>query len=134
MPSIEPLKDWTGWREGGYWDESARISTTFVRDSHPDTEAAIRRAFRDGSMKQHVDDVNALQRVEYKINVAMLPVVDRFAGKAGKKIHRLLVAEDVAIAKMLGAAGEFFIPMNCDFRGWVCGVFHLSARRSDSRR
>src|SRR5262249_5896436 len=63
VPAIEPLQDWTGWRVGGYWDDSTRVSTTFVRDWHPATKTAITRAFRDGSMKHHVDGVNALQRV-----------------------------------------------------------------------
>src|SRR5262249_30102423 len=45
LPAAEPLRDWTGWRAGGYWDDSTRISATYVRDSHPATERAIKRAF-----------------------------------------------------------------------------------------
>src|SRR5262249_37484130 len=109
-------------------------STTFVRDSHPDTEAAVRRAFRDGTMQQHVDGVNGLQRVEYRINAAMLPVVLRFAGEGGKKVSGLLVAEDVAIAGRFNQYEKFYIPMNCDFRGRVYGVPHFNFQREDHVR
>jgi Autographiviridae RNA polymerase len=86
-PSTERLHDWTGWRTGGYWNESSPISATFVRDYNPDTEKAVRRAFRDGSMKEHVDGVNALQRVGWTINRKMLPVVKQFAGEKRSTIH-----------------------------------------------
>src|SRR5262249_1998669 len=121
LPTTEPLEGWTGWRAGGYWDDGTRISATFVRDSHPATEQAIRRAFRNRSMKQHVDGVNALQRVAWAINTAMLPVVEHFAGEVGKRISKFLVARDIATANVLGGK-KFYVPMNCDFRGRVYGI------------
>jgi DNA-directed RNA polymerase len=133
LPAIEPLQDWTGWRAGGYWDDSTRISATFVRDSHPATETAIKRAFRDGSMKQHVDGVNALQRVAWAINTAMLPVVEHFAGEVGKRVSKLLVAQDIATAKHIGEE-QFYVPMNCDFRGRVYGIPHFNFQREDHVR
>jgi DNA-directed RNA polymerase len=133
LPAREPLKDWTGWRAGGYWDDSTRISTTFVRDSHPATETAVKRAFRDGSMKQHVDGVNALQRVAWAINAAMVPVVEHFAGEVGKRVSKLLVAQDIATAKYIGG-NTFYVPMNCDFRGRVYAVPHFNFLREDHVR
>jgi DNA-directed RNA polymerase len=133
LPTTEPLQDWISWRAGGYWDDGTRISATFVRDSHPATEIAIRRAFRDGSMGQHVDGVNALQRVAWAINAAMLPVVEQFAGKVGKKVSKLLVAHDIATANVLRGK-KFYVPMNCDFRGRVYGVPHFNFQREDHVR
>src|SRR5262249_21479425 len=75
LPLLAPPPDWKGWRT----HYERRISATFVRDSHPDTVAEIKAAFADGSMKQHVDGVNAIQRVPFVINEAMLPVVRAFA-------------------------------------------------------
>jgi DNA-directed RNA polymerase len=136
LPSTEPVADWTEWRSGIYYGDSAHISTTFVRDHHPETEAAVTRAFLDGSMKQHVDAVNALQRVGWKIDTKMIPVVERFAGElggVGKKIDKLLVAEDVATAKRLGDE-TFYVATNCDFRGRVYGISHFNFQREDHVR
>jgi DNA-directed RNA polymerase len=133
LPATEPLRDWTGWRAGGYWDDGTRISAAFARDSHPATEKAIRRAFRNGGMKQHVNGVNALQRVAWTINTAMLPVVERFAGEVGKNVSKLLVAQDIATANVL-AGQRFYVPMNCDFRGRVYGIPHFNFQREDHVR
>jgi DNA-dependent RNA polymerase len=132
-PATEPLQDWTDWRTGGYWSDTTRISASFVRDSHPATETAIRRAFWDGSMKQHVDGVTVLQRVPWTINAAMLPVVEKFAGKVGKKVSERQVVQDVAAAKDYGAK-TFYVPMNCDFRGRVFGIPHFNFQREDHVR
>src|SRR5262249_39530550 len=136
LPAAEPLRDWTGWRAGGYWDDSTRISASFVRDSDPATATAIKRAFRDGTMNEHVNGVNALQRVAWAINTAMLPVVENFAGevgKVGKRVSNLLVAQDIATANVLGGK-TFYVPMNCDFRGRVYGVAHFNFLREDHVR
>jgi DNA-directed RNA polymerase, mitochondrial len=147
LPTTEPPQDWTDWRCGGYWDNGTRISATFVRDSHPDTVKAISRAFRAGSMKEHVDGVNALQRVGWTINARMLPVVERFAGEirkkvsehlpgpggVGKKVSESQVAKDVATARRLGPK-TFYIPISCDKRGRVYGVPHFNFQREDHVR
>jgi DNA-directed RNA polymerase len=86
-PSIEPLHPWTGWRTGGYWNKSTPISATFVRDYNPDTKEAVESAFRDGSMSEHVDGVNALQSVGWTINQPMLRVVRQFAGEKRSDIR-----------------------------------------------
>src|SRR5262249_42974810 len=131
QPATESLEDWADWREGGYWDSTTRISTTFVRDSHPASVAAFRRAFHDESMKAHVAGVNSIQRVPYAINAAMLHVVERVVGKVGKKkVNEFLVAQDIATAKYIGAE-TFYVPMNCDKRGRVYGVPHFNFARED---
>jgi DNA-directed RNA polymerase, mitochondrial len=131
LPSTEPLRDWTDWRKGGYWDDNTRISAPFVRDSHPATEKAIRRAFKEGV--PHIKGVNALQRVGWMINQAMLPVVSKFAGKIGKQVSDLQRNEDVATATRLGDF-PFFVPMNCDKRGRVYGIPHFNFQREDHVR
>jgi hypothetical protein len=90
IPSTAPIHDWTGWRSGGYWDDGSRISATFVRDAHPETERTFRRIFRDGG-REHIDGTNILQRVYCKINSKMIPVVDRYAGEIGRSRCPVLV-------------------------------------------
>jgi DNA-directed RNA polymerase, mitochondrial len=137
LPTTEPLQDWTGWRSGGYWDDGTRISATFVRDSHPDMKKAIKRAFGKGV--PHIEGVNALQRVGWRINQAMLPVVREFAGKSdafgciGKRVSDLQRTEDIATAERLGDK-TFRIPMNCDKRGRVYGIPHFNFQREDHVR
>jgi DNA-directed RNA polymerase len=133
LPSKEPLNDWTGWRAGGYWDDGTRISAPFVSRSDPETEAAVKRAFRNKSMKQHVDGVNALQRVPFTINQRLLPVVEQWGGKIGKPVSDLLLTEDMETANWLGS-DPFRVPMNCDFRGRVYGVAHFNFQREDHVR
>ena len=78
VPCTEPPKPWTRWRDGGYWDERTRVFAPFVRNCHhPRDIARIKRAFRDGSMKAHVDAVNALQSVAWRINVPVLEELKR---------------------------------------------------------
>jgi DNA-directed RNA polymerase len=133
VPTISPPANWTNWRSGGYWDDGSRISATFIRSSHQATERAARRAFCNGHMKQHVDGVNTLQRVGLMINAAMIPVVEKFAGKIGKKVHKYVITQDVSTANAL-AGKTFFVPMNCDFRGRVYGVSHFNFQREDHVR
>src|SRR5262249_11263898 len=133
VPATEPLRDWTDTNVGGYCDRNTRISTTFARGVRPATKKAIRRAFRDGSMQPHITGVNSLQRVAWKINTAMIPVVQKYAGLVGKKISRTLVEQDVAMARSIGDTG-YYVPMNCDFRGRVYGQSHFNFQREDHVR
>jgi Autographiviridae RNA polymerase len=133
LPSKEPLNNWTGWRAGGYWDDGTRISAPFFSRPDPETETAVKRAFRNGSMQQHVDGVNALQRVPFVINQRLVPVVERWGGKIGKPVSDLLLTEDMETAKWLGS-DPFRVPMNCDFRGRVYGVTHFNFQREDHVR
>jgi len=78
VPCTEPPKPWTRWRDGGYWDERTRVFAPFVRNCHhPRDIARIERAFSDGSMRAHVDAVNALQSVAWRINVPVLEELKR---------------------------------------------------------
>jgi DNA-directed RNA polymerase len=109
----------------------AKDRAAYERDQA--TERAARRAFKNGQMKQHVDGVNTLQRVGWMINASMVPVVEKFAGKVGKKVNQFLITQDVATANAL-AGKTFFVPMNCDFRGRVYGVSHFNFQREDHVR
>ena len=86
MPSTEMPAPWTGWCKGGFWEERSPLAASFVRTHYKETEREITRAFRDGSMEQHVDAVNSLQSVPWRINDAVLAQV---------KLHasRLIVAQ-----------------------------------------
>jgi DNA-directed RNA polymerase len=139
VPATEPLRDWTDANVGGYCDHSTGISTSFARGVRPATKKAIRRAFRNSSMQQHVDGVNRLQRVAWTINTAMLPVVERFAvevgkpSKEGEKAFSTLLAQDIATAKYIGGEA-FYLPMNCDFRGRVYSQSHFNFIRGNHVR
>ena len=115
LPNLQCPPDWEGWRNG---------TATFMRDSHPETAAAIEAAFADGSIKQHADGVNALQRVPFVINERLLPVVRKFATGA---------LRDVAVAKYLAGA-PFYTKCNIDFRGRVYPLPHFNFTREDRVR
>jgi DNA-directed RNA polymerase len=105
-----------------------------------DTEREFKAAFRNGSMKQHVDAVNSLQSVAYRINEPVLAALKRYGprlleadfakraqdqqGKKLKKLKRQLkqdrlqLERDLAVADSLKGA-PFYIPLNIDFRGRV---------------
>jgi DNA-directed RNA polymerase len=75
FPCTEPPKPWTSWNDGGYWDERTRLKASVVRAYHKETIGAIRSAIRDGSMKPHLDALNALQAVAWKVNTRVLEVL-----------------------------------------------------------
>jgi DNA-directed RNA polymerase, mitochondrial len=137
VPCLEPPKPWTGWRDGGYWDERTRLSVSFVKTRYKDTERDIRRAFADGSMKQHVDGVNSLQAVPYRINDRALEAVKLYAHRlreAGKlKACEALLNEDIRTAERLRGT-PFYVPLNCDFRGRFNGIPHFNFYREDHVR
>jgi len=155
VPCTEPPKPWTGWRDGGYWDERTRVFAPFVRNCHhPRDIERIKLAFRDGTMKQHVDAVNALQSVAWTINVPVLeelkrrfPTFERKHRwhkvgnwwrkskvpmvKVGKKwVIETLLRDDLAIAEGL-VGKKFWTPLNIDRRGRVFGVCNFWYGRQD---
>src|SRR5262249_34499925 len=157
VPCTEPPKPWTGWRDGGYWDERTRVFAPFVRNCHhPRDIARIKRAFCDDSdsMKAHVDAVNALQSVAWCINVPVLEELKRrlptFERKhrwhkigkwwrksktpmvkvGGKWVSETLLLDDIAIAEDL-VGQRFWIPLNIDKRGRIFGICNFWYGRQD---
>jgi len=155
VPCTEPPKPWTGWRNGGYWDERTRVFAPFVRNCHhPRDIARIKRAFLDGTMKQHVAAVNTLQSVAWSINVPVLEELKRRLPtferkhrwhkinkwwrksktplvKVGKKwVSETLLLDDIAIAE--GLVGQrFWTPLNIDKRGRIFGICNFWYGRQD---
>jgi Autographiviridae RNA polymerase len=140
LPLLAPPPDWKGWRT----HYERRISATFVRNNHPDTVAEIKAAFADGSMRRHVDGVNAIQRVPFVINEAMLPVVRAFAlelaragaggGSFDEEMTSNLIKCDLDTAEFLAKQGRFWTPCNIDTRGRVYGLPHFNFQREDHVR
>jgi DNA-directed RNA polymerase len=139
-PSLEPLRDWTDWRSGGYWNEATPIAATFV--NRASAEKAIRQAFRDGSMNEHLAAVNAMQRVGFTINAPLVEVVERFGCEIGKARHekgekaaqrRLRVAIDLGTARRF-IGKTFYLPHHCDFRGRVYPLPYFNFQRDDTVR
>jgi DNA-directed RNA polymerase len=140
LPLLAPPPDWKSWRT----HYERHISATFVRDNHLDTVAEIKAAFADGSMKQHVNGVNAIQRVPFVINEPMLPVVRRFAlelakadaggGSFDEEMTSNLIKADLGAAEFLAKRGRFWTPCNIDTRGRVYGLPHFNFQREDHVR
>jgi DNA-directed RNA polymerase len=158
VPCTSPPKPWTDWRDGGYQDERTRASVTFVKGKaarNKETERAFRAAFRDGSMQQHVDAVNSLQSVPYRINKPALAALKRYGpriledefrkrsqnlqGKKLRKLERQLkqdllqLERDLAVADRLKGA-PFYVPLNIDFRGRIYPIPHFNYQREDHIR
>jgi DNA-directed RNA polymerase, mitochondrial len=156
VPCTSPPKPWTGWRDGGYQDERSRASVTFVKGRrYKETERAFKAAFRNGSMKQLVDAVNALQAVPYRINEPVLAALKRCGrqllenkfrkraqnlhGKKLKKAERQLkqdllqLERDLVVADRLKGA-PFYVPLNVDFRGRIYPIPYFNYQRQDAIR
>ena len=142
-PATEPPPDWTGWKMGGYGEESTRTPVTFVRDPHPETQKRVRRAFtRDtiGRMWMGLTRYSASRGQ----NKDMLPVVEQFAVEvshenvqndmAALMAARLRLKRDLTIAKDRIGGGKFYVLQNCDFRGRVYGVSDFNFQREDHIR
>src|SRR5262249_41502150 len=108
LPHDKPPPDWIDWRTE-YGDN--RVSATFVRDEHPDTVAAVKAAFADGSIKEHAEGVSNVQRVAWIINEPMIEVVGKLIyevdrrfktlGSDDARIYREQVQRDLALARHL---------------------------------
>jgi DNA-directed RNA polymerase len=121
MPHLTPPPAWTGWRT--HYDD--KISATFVRTSHPATIDAIQTALAAGSMHEHVDGVNGLQSVPWRINSRILPLVREFGGE--------VAARDVPVAEAL-LDKTFYVPLHCDFRGRIIPLPNFNFHREDPIR
>lgn len=73
-PTATPPKPWAAWDDGGSWDD--RVTATVLRSRHKDTQATVKHAIKDGTMKPALDAVNALQSVAFKINWRVLEVIE----------------------------------------------------------
>jgi DNA-directed RNA polymerase len=118
MPALTTPLDWTSWRTryDGY------ISATFVKTSDPETEAAIKAAFDNGSIMPHVAAINALQRVPLNINTTMIPLLEKFAGDEYRR--------DVKVAQALAA--PLWNCIRCDRRGRLIQLCDFSYTRGDA--
>ncbi|PWT79349.1 MAG: hypothetical protein C5B58_13710 [Acidobacteria bacterium] len=164
LPCLKPPSPWKGWRN--QINPGERISATFVRNC-PSAEPAITKAFRQRAVYRHneaknlpadprhefrhVDAVNALQAVPWKINERMIPVVAQFAGVkkrpdgvqvgkgvngvvVGKRIDENRVKGDVATANELAKHDRFYLPHNCDSRGRIFAIPDFNFQREDHVR
>lgn len=120
LPSEPP--PWTSWRV----EYDDRISATFVQaKGDRETEKAIVAAFEDGSITPHARAVSSVQSVPLKINTAMLPLLQEFAGHDYKR--------DIAVASALGDT-RFWNPVRCDFRGRLIQLCDFNYTKGDPVR
>lgn len=76
VPCLQPPKPWTALYAGGYWDERSHLNTAAVRTFRvKEREASIRAAFRNGGMQSHLQGLNRLQGVAWKINKPILELI-----------------------------------------------------------
>jgi Autographiviridae RNA polymerase len=140
LPHRKAPPDWTSWRTEYGPD---RMPATFVRDEHPHTVAAIKEAFESGQLDRHAKGVSNVQRVPWKINEFMVPVVEKLAEHVEKRFKTLAghdaevfktsLRDDIALARKL--IGEpFWIPYNIDFRGRLNALPHFLIGREDRVR
>jgi DNA-directed RNA polymerase len=95
----------------------------------------ITEAMRDDRMRAHVNGVNALQAVPWRINERVLELVKwrqearRDVVEGGVASARVRFAEDMTTATRL-VGTDFYTPMNCDFRGRKRGISFTSPRQA----
>jgi hypothetical protein len=131
MPHRTQPPDWTGF-DAHY---NGRLRATFVREWRLETRAAIADKF--AAPFPHADAVNALQAVPFRINERVLPLVERFAvellTKGRREDNERLIADDVGIAKWLGA-DPFWLTSNTDKRGRIYSIPHFNYGRQNHVR
>jgi DNA-directed RNA polymerase len=75
LPSLRSPKPWTGFNEGGSWDNRLRRYCHIMRTRHTETTALVRGAIAEGTMKPTVDALNTIQGVGWRINTKVLEVI-----------------------------------------------------------
>jgi hypothetical protein len=131
LPHTEPPPDWTEWH-AEYGD---RLRATFVRDWRPQTRAAIEAAFA-GGVFEHARAVSALQRVPFRINPTIPPLVRLFAVElmnhkgAQRDTDQTSVDDCLAIADEISSK-PFWLGRNCDRRGRIYSVSHFRYEDED---
>jgi DNA-directed RNA polymerase len=138
LPHISPPPDWTG----PIAKYDARLEARFVRDWRPETQQALKEAFEDGSIAEHVRGVNALQRVPLRIDTRILTLVEKLGArvlnenqKDEKKArhNERIVRDAITTAKYFGDEA-LWLTYNCDKRGRVYAIPHLNYGREDHVR
>lgn len=71
LPCVEPPRDWTSITDGGFHTQEMRRMMPWMVKTHP----SQRDNFRAADMSQEIAAINALQRVEWRINRPLLEAV-----------------------------------------------------------
>jgi hypothetical protein len=140
LPHDKPPPDWKAFRTEYGAD---RMPANFVRDKHPSTVKAIEAAFASGQIEPHAHGVSNVQRVPWRINEFMVPVVEKLAehiekrfktlGKDDAECFKTALRADIDLAqKLIGR--PFWTPYNVDFRGRLNPTPHFNIGREDRVR
>jgi DNA-directed RNA polymerase len=130
-PLTSPPGPWTQVRTGGLPKEHwARVP--LIRERDRSIENAARKAIGIGRMQPVLNAVNYLQAVPFAIN---LPVLD-FLLKAEPPddLAALQVWEFDRSTAVAMTRGDFYVPLNLDFRGRIYGIPHFNFQREDHIR
>jgi DNA-directed RNA polymerase len=76
-PTLQKPIPWTGLRQGGYAEPRMQRRLAFVITHYDEVREAVDDAFRSGSIKPHVDAVNRLQAVPFKLNEVVFGAAKR---------------------------------------------------------
>jgi DNA-directed RNA polymerase, mitochondrial len=126
-PRLEPPQPWTQFHRGALPpDHWAKVP--LVLDHHRSTETAVQAAIAAGKMDKCLAAINALQAVPLAINVPVLEFMMR-SGVADQSQLR-----DLTTAEFLACYGQFYIPLQIDFRGRLYGISHFNFAREDHVR
>jgi DNA-directed RNA polymerase len=121
-PKLAEPPRWTAW-----WVECpGDIAATFAKVDDTETVERVRAAFADGSIEPHARAVSAIQSVPLKINAAMLPLVQEFAGDEYRR--------DVVVAEALADVPRFWNRVRCDWRGRLIQMSDFNYTRGDPVR
>jgi DNA-directed RNA polymerase, mitochondrial len=126
-PRLEPPQPWTQFHRGALpADHWAKVP--LVLDHHHSTETAVQAAIAAGKMDRCLKAINALQGVPLRINTPLLEFMMR-SGVADQSQSR-----DLTTAEFLACYGQFYIPLQLDFRGRLYGLSHFNFAREDHVR